>query len=112
MDNYPPGAANDPLAPYNQPLDDQVEVLVRETVERECVLEIPVHKYQLRHYDEDLPAYYENQELTLHEQLYIVRLMLEELKKEGRKEVHGYCIASMLDALNEWQPAGVEVTEK
>ena len=112
MDNYPPGAANDKLAPYNQPLDDQVEVLVRETLERECVLEIPVHKYQLRHYDEDLPEYYENQEFTLHQQLFIVRCMLEALIKEGCKNVGGYSVSSMVELLKEWQPVSNEVTEK
>ena len=112
MDNYPPGAANDKLAPYNQPLDDQVEVLVRETLERECVLEIPVHKYQLRHYDEDLPEYYKEQETTLPELLKRCKVVLESIREEGRIHVNGISIAYLIAGLSHWQPAWLELTEK
>ena len=32
MDNYPPGAAHDPHAPYNQPVEKEVEVYVTATL--------------------------------------------------------------------------------
>ena len=31
-DNYPPGAANDPNAPYNQPLDEDEEVALLQAI--------------------------------------------------------------------------------
>lgn len=112
MDNYPPGAANDKLAPYNQPLDDQVEVLVRETLERECVLEIPVHKYQLRHYDEDLPEYYKAQETTLPELLQRCEQVIHHIFSSGTKNVGGISLIYLLRHLDKWKPVGLEVTEK
>ena len=111
MDNYPPGAANDPLAPYNQPLDDQVEVLVRETLERECVLEIPVHKYQLRHYDEDLPEYYKAQVGTLPELLERCKNILECFLVLGVSSIDGFNFIDTIDELQEWKPVSIEVTE-
>ena len=32
MDNYPPGAANDPNAPYNQPLDEDEELALLQAI--------------------------------------------------------------------------------
>ena len=32
MDNYPPGAANDPEAPYNQPLDEDEELALLQAI--------------------------------------------------------------------------------
>ena len=32
MDNYPPGAANDPDAPYNAPLDEDEEVALLQAI--------------------------------------------------------------------------------
>ena len=31
-DNYPPGAANDPEAPYNQPLDEDEEIALLQAI--------------------------------------------------------------------------------
>ena len=31
-DNYPPGAANDPDAPYNQPLDEDEEIALLQAI--------------------------------------------------------------------------------
>ena len=31
-DNYPPGAANDPEAPYNQPLDEDEELALLQAI--------------------------------------------------------------------------------
>ena len=31
-DNYPPGAANDPRAPYNQPLDEDEEIALLQAI--------------------------------------------------------------------------------
>lgn len=112
MDNYPTGAANDPLAPYNQPLPEEVEVLVRETLERECVLDIPVHKYQLRHYDEDLPEYYKAQEYTLPQLLTLCHRVLHYLISSGTKNVNSISLVWLQHRLEEWKPVGVEVTEK
>ena len=38
MNNYPPGAANDPDAPYNQPLPEPHQVLVSITLSKEFTI--------------------------------------------------------------------------
>ena len=38
MNNYPPGAANDPDAPYNQPLPKPYQVLVSITLSKEFTI--------------------------------------------------------------------------
>lgn len=40
MDNYPPGAANDPRAPYNEPLPEPYQVLVSITLSKEFTINI------------------------------------------------------------------------
>ena len=46
MDNYPPGAANDPDAPYNQPLAEPYEVTVSMTLSK--TFTVDVIKYEDR----------------------------------------------------------------
>ena len=50
MDNYPPGAANDPDAPYNQPLAEPYEVTVSMTLSK--TFTVDVIKYEDRLIDE------------------------------------------------------------
>jgi len=38
-DNYPPGAANDPSAPYNEPRSMETEITVRSRLIKETVIE-------------------------------------------------------------------------
>lgn len=39
--NYPPGAAHDAAAPYNQPADEWADVFVQETLTRKARLPLP-----------------------------------------------------------------------
>lgn len=41
MDNLPAGAANDPRAPYNQELDEEVEVLISVTYSKSMSVLVP-----------------------------------------------------------------------
>ena len=40
MNNYPPGAANDPTAPYNEPLAEPYHVLVSITLSKEFTVDV------------------------------------------------------------------------
>ena len=40
MNNYPPGAANDPTAPYNEPLAEPYQVLVSITLSKEFTVDV------------------------------------------------------------------------
>lgn len=41
-DNYPPGAALDPRAPYNEPVEAPVELFIKETVTRKAEVPMPL----------------------------------------------------------------------
>ena len=43
MDNYPIGAANDPNAPYNQPLAEPYEVTVSITLSKTFTIDVLKH---------------------------------------------------------------------
>ena len=47
MDNYPPGAANDPDAPYNQPLAEPYEVTVSMTLSKTFTVDVLKHEDRL-----------------------------------------------------------------
>ena len=47
MDNYPPGAANDPDAPYNQPLAEPYEVTVSMTLSKTFTVDVIKHEDRL-----------------------------------------------------------------
>lgn len=56
MDNYPPGAANDPRAPYNQKENPEVEVEVTVSVTLSKTVKVLVTDYELiEDFDEDGP---------------------------------------------------------
>ena len=40
MDNYPPGAANDPNAPYNEPLTKYAKVIAEVTVDIGTMIDV------------------------------------------------------------------------
>jgi hypothetical protein len=47
MINYPPGAANDPDAPYNQPLAEPYEVTVSMTLSKTFTVDVLKHEDRL-----------------------------------------------------------------
>ena len=47
MNNYPPGAANDPDAPYNQPLAEPYEVTVSMTLSKTFTIDVLKHEDRL-----------------------------------------------------------------
>ena len=48
MDNYPPGAANDPDAPYNEPRPEPCRVMVSLTLSKEFTIDL------IRRYDREI----------------------------------------------------------
>lgn len=48
MDNYPPGAANDPDAPYNKPRPEPCRVMVSITLSKELTIDL------IRRYDREI----------------------------------------------------------
>ena len=79
IDNYPPGAANDPRAPYNEPLVEgrEVEVTISLTISKTVKVAVTDYEYFEGERDEDgynPPCYdYSNCDLkaAVKEQIYL-----------------------------------------
>ena len=98
-DNYPPGAANDPNAPYNEVDAPEVDVTVTKESERE-----PDGSISRNWYWEypDLEEDYRNQSRTLKQALDACCKVLEQLKKDGQRWYAGVYIPTLLDECDEW----------
>ena len=118
MDNYPPGAANDPRAPYNQPQDEEVEVMVTQTLSKETVLLVedphtfveydydPLDgftKVGITEYNDDLEEYYRNQDKTPLEIIKCCEKIAKQLTADGHRFYAGICISSLLEACDGWE---------
>ena len=91
MDNYPPGAANDPRAPYNERLREEREVIVTESLECTVCIDVGDDEY---HYlsNDDLKAYFSEQCRSAIEIIRccekIVKQLREDLKKEHKSRFY------------------------
>ena len=124
--NYPPGAANDPNAPYNQEDPPVVEVTVRETLIKETSISSCcghwVNDYE---YDPDEgrsigTSYYEagNVEEDFKEQsrtacqcLQVCCMVLRQLLKDGKRFYGRVNIASLLDDCDNWEQEEIVIKD-
>lgn len=127
MSNYPPGAENDPNAPYNEPEMEEVEICVRQTLTKEDVIEVrPAYSHveyeydpvedryvgtTITEHDDDLEVHYENQHLTPIEIIDKCKLIVQELRKEGRDYyAHSY-LPGLLYECENWDVEETEITQ-
>ena len=99
-DNYPPGAANDPNAPYNQDDPEEVEVVVRTEMKRLTTMVCT---------GRPLLDDYRNQRLTLGEALSAACLVLRELKRQGLTFVGGVHVGALLSDCEDWEEEELRV---
>ena len=131
MSNYPPGAADDPSAPYNEPIPVEMDVRVTETLIRETRIEITEGHYVTecehdpcegwRVYTSfceepgDLREDYDNQCRTAKQCLQDCAKVLRELiaeRKPSRLPTVFYAqidLANLLEECEEWQQESVEI---
>ena len=116
MDNYPPGAANDPSAPYNEEPLPEVEVKVTAMLTKETVVYAATHdcvEYEIDsdtgrregiHYTEhdDVEAAYRDQEYTPSEIMTKCIKVCQQLKRDGHRWYAGVNIEQLADSCDGW----------
>ena len=126
MDNYPPGAAWDPRAPYNEPEWPEIEVtatatLVKETVVlgsgthtcTECEIEPDGSRSYVRftESDDDIKELFRDQEKSPQEIFRDCEKIVRQLMKVQKVRYYAKVnLAALLDALDGWEETELEVT--
>lgn len=127
MSNYPPGAENDPDAPYNETMDEEVDVCVRQTLTKEDVIYMPQayshveYEYDpvegrnvgttITEYGDDLKEYYEYQHLTPMEIIRKCKKIVQELRKDGKRWYANVNLSELEEECENWEVEEISVTE-
>lgn len=122
-DNYPPGAANDPNAPYNEVPMPEVEVKVKAVLTKETVVFAATHdcvEYEIDpdtgrrvgySYEEcdDVRAAYEDQEYTPSEIMSNCIKICQQLIKDQKRWYAHVNIQKLMDSCDGWEEEELEV---
>ena len=127
MDNYPPGAAWDPRAPYNEPEWPEIEVTATATLVKETVVlgsgvhtctECEIEPDGSRSYvsftesDDDPRTLFRDQEKTPAEIFRDCEKIVRQLMKVQKVRYYAKVnLAALLDALDGWEETNFEVSE-
>ena len=127
MDNYPPGAANDPRAPYNEPTGDEKEVTVTLKMVKTAVILVeraythieyeydPVEGLAVptayEEYGNDLEAYFNDQYRTPVQIIQCCQKIVKELLKQGNRFFAGISLYSLDEDCEYWEEDEMEVSE-
>jgi len=123
-DNYPPGAANDPRAPYNERPGMETEVTVRTTLIKETVVETSeghmvceseiepdgsrstVSFYET---DEDLKETFLNAHRSAIQIIRDCEKICKALLADGNRFLAGIYIPTLIDDCQEWEEETLEI---
>jgi hypothetical protein len=127
MGNYPPGAANDPRAPYNEKPDPEIEVTVRSTLIKETVvIGCEAYQYVEHEYDpldgsiyshtvteagDDLEECFRNQDKTPIQIIMDCKRIVGELLKKKRRSYADIYLPYLLDACDGWEEEDLTVSD-
>ena len=125
MDNYPPGAAWDPRAPYNEPEWPEIEVTATATLVRETVVlgsgvhtctECEIEPDGSRSYisftesDDDVKALFREQEKSPSEIFRDCEKIVRQLMKVQKVRYYAKVnLAALLDALDGWEETELKI---
>ena len=125
-DNYPPGAANDPRAPYNERPGMETEVTVRTTLIKETVVETSeghmvceseiepdgsrstVSFYET---DEDLKETFLNAHRSAIQIIRDCEKICKALLKDGKRFLAGIYIPTLIDDCQDWEEEELSINE-
>ena len=125
-DNYPPGAANDPCAPYNERPGMETEVTVKTTLIKETVVETSeghmvceseiepdgsrstVSFYET---DEDLKETFLNAHRSAIQIIRDCEKICKALLTDGNRFLAGIYIPTLIDDCEEWEEEDFRVNE-
>ena len=122
-DNYPPGAANDPRAPYNEVPLPEVDVTVTVKMTKGTVVYVATHdcveweidpdtgRREGIHFTEcdDLDEAYRNEEYTPQEIMTKCIAVCQQLKKDGHRWYGGVNIERLADSCDGWEEESLGV---
>ena len=127
MDNYPPGAAHDPYAPYNEIRPTEVEVTVETKLVKETIVESSgVHdcvdwdidpdtgRQVATHYrecDDDLDERYREQEDSPYEIIRKCHKLCEPLIAEKHFSYAGIYLPGLRNSCDGWEEEELSVRE-
>ena len=124
--NYPPGAADDPRAPYNERPDMETEVTVKTTLVKETVIETSEGHYVRESEIEpdgtrSTVGFYETDEdlketfLNAHRPaIQIIRdcdKICKELVKNGMRFYAGIYLSTLVDDCQDWEEEEIIISE-
>ena len=95
MDNYPPGAAHDPLAPYNEEPCPDIDVTVRATLVKATVLS--------GRYESRIADYFSNQQKSPIELIRVLEEIVRQLMSDGHRSYAHRYLPCLLDDCEGWE---------
>ena len=125
MNNYPPGAANDPRAPYNVSPTEENDVTVRTVLIKETVVETSEGHYvreteiepdgsrsTIGFYetDEDLKEAFLNAHRSAIQIIRDCEKICKELAKNGMRFFAGIYLPTLIDDCQDWEEEDLNIT--
>ena len=125
-DNYPPGAANDPRAPYNERPGMETEVTVKTTLIKETVVETSeghyVHETEIEpdgskstvgfyETDEDLKETFLNAHRSAIQIICDCQKICQALLEDGKRFLAGIYIPTLIDDCQDWEEEELSINE-
>ena len=126
MNNYPPGAANDPRAPYNERPGMETEVTVKTTLVKEMVIETSeghmvceseiepdgsrstVSFYET---DEDLKETFLDSHRSAIQIIRDCQKICQTLLKDGKRFLAGIYIPTLINDCEDWEEEELSINE-
>ena len=124
--NYPPGAANDPRAPYNERSLKEVDVTVKTSLIKETVVETSEGHYVCEteiepdgsrstvgfyETDEDLKETFLNAHRSAIQIIRDCEKICKELAKNGIRFYAGIYLSTLIDDSQDWEEEEISISE-
>ena len=125
-DNYPPGAANDPRAPYNERPMEEVDVTVKTSLIKETVIETSEGHYvreteiepdgsrsSIGFYetDEDLKETFLNAHRSAIQIIRDCEIIAKALLTDGKRFFAGIYLPTLIDDCEDWEEEEIIISE-
>ena len=126
MNNYPPGAANDPRAPYNERPGMETEVTVKTSLIKETVIETSEGHYVQEteiepdgtrstvgfyETDEDLKETFLNAHRSAIQIIRDCEKIAKALLKDGKRFYAGIYLSTLVDDCQDWEEEEIIISE-
>lgn len=127
MNNYPPGAANDPRAPYNEPPTKEVEVTVKTSLVKETVVETPeghmvceteIEPDGTRSHtsffepDVDLKEAFKNEHRSAIQVIRDCETICKTLLADGKRFYASFYLPTLINDCNDWEEEEIVISEQ